>query len=116
MTPLERFELADELRRGGHDVLRAAEAGESRADDSEILERVRAEDRVLITLDQHFGDWTVLPLATQPGVIRVKVHPPLVPLLAQCLLPFLKAHSQADFQNRLVILSPVRVRWIRTTA
>jgi hypothetical protein len=26
-----------------------------------------AEDRTLITLDEHFGDWAVLPLSVHPG-------------------------------------------------
>ena len=41
------------------------------------MERVIAEGRTLITLDEHFGDWAVLPLNKHPGVIRVKIHPPL---------------------------------------
>lgn len=109
-----RAEFAEELRRARHDVLRASEAGQSRADDAEILERARTEARVLITLDEHFGDWTVLPLANHSGVVRLKAHPPLVPLLANCLIPFLARHRQTDPENHLVILSAHRARWIRT--
>lgn len=67
-----RFELAELLRSHGHDVVRAAETGQARADDALVLERAVGEERILITLDEHFGDWVVLPLSKHPGVIRVK--------------------------------------------
>jgi predicted nuclease of predicted toxin-antitoxin system len=51
------------LRTEGLDVIRASEVGQSRADDKEILERAIKEERILITLDEHFGDWVVLPLS-----------------------------------------------------
>ena len=111
-----RAELAGLLRAAGHDVLRASETGQARADDALILERAVREERTLITLDEHFGDWVVLPLSEHFGVIRVKAHPPTVEKVAALLLPVLANRTQADFQDRLVIVSPSRVRWIRTAA
>ncbi len=70
-----RVEVADALRALGHDVIRATEVGMARADDREILERASADTRILVTLDQHFGNWAVLPLSLHAGVIRLKVHP-----------------------------------------
>jgi predicted nuclease of predicted toxin-antitoxin system len=109
-----RSELTDILRNDRHDVLRAEDVGQSRADDEEIMKRVIAEGRTLITLDEHFGDWAVLPLGQHPGVIRVKIHPPLIEKMAERLLPFLRAHEQSEFENRLIILGPRRERWITT--
>jgi len=109
-----RTELAELLRSAGHDVLRAAETGQARADDALILDRAVREERTLVTLDEHFGDWAVLPLSEHFGVIRVKAHPPSTENVAQLLLPFLSNRLSAEFRNRLVILSPGRVRWIRT--
>ena len=34
-----------------------------------------AENRILVTLDEHFGDWVILPLSKHPGVIRLKINP-----------------------------------------
>ncbi len=110
-----RFELAELLRSHGHDVVRAAETGQARADDALVLERAVGEERILITLDEHFGDWVVLPLSKHPGVIRVKAHPPTPQNVAALLVPLLANRSQAEFRNRLVIVSPNRVRWIRTS-
>ena len=109
-----RTELADLLRNDGHDVLRAVEIDQSRADDAEIMALVIAENRTLITLDEHFGDWAVLPLDRHSGVIRLKIHPPSTERLAELLLAFLRHHEQADFANHLIILGPQRERWIVT--
>src|SRR5437868_2927548 len=109
-----RTELAERLRSDGHDVLRASETGQARADDCEILARAVAQERTLVTLDEHFGDWVVLPLSQHPGVIRIKMHPTTSEKIAEILLPLLTNRAQSDFRNRLVIASASRVRWILT--
>jgi len=109
-----RTELAELLRSAGHDVLRASETGQARADDALVLNQAVREERTLVTLDEHFGDWAVLPLSKHFGVIRVKAHPPSTENIAKVLLPFLSHRRPAEFRNRLVILSPGRVRWIQT--
>ena len=70
-----RMDVAQALRVEGHDVIRASEVGQARADDYEILQKAIIENRILLTLDEHFGDWVVLPLSKHPGVIRLKVNP-----------------------------------------
>jgi predicted nuclease of predicted toxin-antitoxin system len=110
-----RFELTELLRARGHDAVRAAEIGQARADDAVILERAILEERTLVTLDGHFGDWVVLPLSKHFGVIRIKAHPPTADNVLGLLLPLLANRTQDDFQNRLVIVSANRVRWIRTS-
>ena len=109
-------ELVLLLREAGHDVVRASETGQARADDALVLERAVKEQRTLVTLDGHFGDWVVLPLSEHCGVVRVKAHPTSTENVAKLLLPLLANHSQADFRNKLVIVSLNRVRWIRTKA
>jgi hypothetical protein len=42
--------------------------------------------------DDHFGDWTVLPLSRHPGVIRLKVNPTTTANTLGLLLPFLRRH------------------------
>lgn len=108
-----RVELTDILRNDGHDVERAGEVNQSCADD-EIMARVIKEGRTLITLDEHFGDWAVLPLDKHPGVIRLKIYPPLTEKLAERLLPFLRCHEQLELANRLIIIDSYRERWIIT--
>jgi predicted nuclease of predicted toxin-antitoxin system len=109
-------ELADLLRKSGHDVIRAEEVDQSRANDADIMARIIKEGRTLITLDEHFGDWAILPLDRHPGVIRLKIHPPVTVDLAKRLLSFLSHHEQSELTNRLIILGHQRERWITTSA
>ena len=87
-------EVARALREQGHDVLRASEIGQNRADDLQILEKAISENRILITVDEHFGDWVVLPLSRHPGVIRLKVTPTTTDKISNLLLPFLSLHTR----------------------
>lgn len=109
-----RLDVALALRSEGHDVIRASEVGQARADDHEILQKAIAEDRLLVTLDEHFGDWVILPLSRHPGVIRLKVNPTSSANVIQLLLPFLRLHASEQFKNHLVILSSKRTKWIHT--
>ena len=70
-----RQDVAEALRDEGHDVIRASEVGEARADDAQILNTAITGGRILVTLDEHFGDWVILPLSKHPGVIRLRVAP-----------------------------------------
>lgn len=109
-----RLDIALALRGEGHDVMRASEVGQARADDHEILQKAIAENRVLVTLDEHFGDWVILPLSKHPGVIRLKINPTTSANVIQLLLPFLRLHAPEHFKNHLVILSSKRAKWIHT--
>ena len=109
-----RLDVAEALRNRGYDVVRASESGLARADDQQILQKAIADNRILLTLDEHFGDWAVLPLSVHPGVIRLKVHPATSQNTLRILLPFLKIHTQVQFRNRLIILSEKRAKWVQT--
>lgn len=108
------FDVAQALRDQGYDVLRASETGNARADDQQILQKAISGNRILITLDEHFGDWVILPLNQHPGVIRLKVDPTTSENVLNLLLPFLRLHNGDQFKNYLVILSEKRAKWIHT--
>jgi len=109
-----RVDVAQALREEGYDVLRASEIEQSRYDDQQILQRAIIENRLLVTLDEHFGDWVILPLSRHPGVIRIKVHPTTSEKVLNLLLPFLRMYTQEQFKDHLVILSEKRSKWIGT--
>ncbi len=109
-----RLDVARALHNEGHDVVRASEIGQARADDEQILQKAISENRILVTLDEHFGDWVILPLSKHPGVIRLKVQPTTSKNTIKLLLPFLRIHSSEQFKNHLVILSPKRAKWVHT--
>jgi len=108
-------QLAHNLKACGHDVLNATDTGHQTADDSEILEFAIEDDRILITLDEHFGDWAVLPLTKHPGVIRIKVDPTMTENISKLLVPLLDRYAATDFRDRLVIVSRSSQRWINTS-
>ena len=109
-----RLDVGQALRGEGHDVIRTSEVGQARADDYEILQKAIAENRILVTLDEHFGDWVILPLSKHLCVIRLKVHPATSKNTIKLLLPFLRLHSSEQFKNHLVMLSPKRAKWVHT--
>jgi len=109
-----QLNVAEALRNEGHDVIRASEVGQARADDLKILQKAMGEHRILVTLDEHFGDWVILPLSEHPGVIRLKINPTTSKNAIDLLIPFLRVHSSEQFKNRLVILSPNRAKWVFT--
>jgi predicted nuclease of predicted toxin-antitoxin system len=106
--------VAQALRDDGHDVLRTSEVGQARADDSQILEKTITERRILVTLDEHFGNWVILPLSIHPGVIRLKVNPATSKNIIDILLPFLRLYTSDQFENNLIIVSAGRSKWIYT--
>ena len=109
-----RLEVARALIDQGYDVLRVSEVGQDREDDFLILQTAIKEDRILITLDHHFGDWVILPLSEHPGVIRLQINPTTSQNAINLLLPFLRLHSPIQFKKNLVILSKKRSKWIYT--
>ena len=109
-----RLDVAQALRDEDHDVSRVSEVGQARADDQQILQKSIDENRVLVTLDEHFGDWVILPLSKHPGVIRLKVNPATSSNIIKLLIHFLRIHSSGQFINHLVILSQKRAKWVHT--
>ena len=106
--------VARTLQAEGYDVLRASDIGQNRFEDHKILETSINQNRILVTLDDHFGDWTILPLHKNPGVIRIKANPTTSDNIIKILLPFLRLHSRKQFNNHLVIVSLKKSKWIRT--
>ena len=108
-------DAAGEVCLMGFDVVRVADFGMSTANDDEILGLAIRENRILVTLDEHFGDWTFLKLESHPGVIRVKAHPTSARGVLSVLIPFLRIHGEHDFRDHLVVIGRARTRWIRTS-
>lgn len=59
-----------QLQDAGHDVIWAGDWPDDPGDD-EILERARAEQRVLVTLDKDFGHLVVVQRRPHAGIIRL---------------------------------------------
>ncbi len=65
------------LREKGHDAIAVTEAGLSGEPDEAVRAFAIESGRVLITLDADFANILRFPPAGTPGVIRLKIHPPV---------------------------------------
>jgi predicted nuclease of predicted toxin-antitoxin system len=102
--------VADWLREKGHDVLEARELGPDPGDRA-LLAKAAAEERVLVTLDKHFGRFVFLERSEQAGLIRL----PDLPAAERIRLveQILTSHG-ADLEARKVVT--VRGSRIRVSA
>jgi predicted nuclease of predicted toxin-antitoxin system len=64
---------AELLREQGLDAVHVSEIGYARADDSEIIELARTEERIVITLDADYHAAIALTSANFPSVIWIRV-------------------------------------------
>lgn len=62
------------LRADGLDAVHTGEVGMATAEDAAILDRGRAEDRLIVTLDADFHHILALSGATRPSVIRIRIE------------------------------------------
>ena len=105
------------LRDMGFDVVHAKEVEMLGASDNHIMELARHEERTLITFDKHFADLVLYPPNTHWGVIRIRIHPPLLADVTEALAHFLKQFDMTTIRGTLVVLENdgFRIRRIALT-
>jgi len=97
------------LRAAGHDVFAAAEM-QPGAPDRALLERARAEARVLLTFDRDFGELAVRdPARTPPGVILLRFVPPGAAAVTRVVLELLD-RSDLAIEGFLSVVETQHVR------
>jgi predicted nuclease of predicted toxin-antitoxin system len=110
-----RIEVKEELAHDGINALHTSDVGMQRAVDPEILDYAIRHERVLVTRDTDFGSLNIFPLPPlHPGVIRLRISPPLPSLILPKLKLFFETHSPEDVRNALVIISKDKVRFKRS--
>ena len=64
--------LAERLKAAGHDVVHVRDIGLQASADSVVLERARAENRVLISADTDFGSLLARSHSQSPSVVLIR--------------------------------------------
>jgi predicted nuclease of predicted toxin-antitoxin system len=86
------------------DVVHSKEFGMLGASDDLIMDLARQEERTLITFDKHFADLLLYPPGTHWGVIRIRIHPPLLVDVIEALDHFLKQFDLSKIRGTLIVL------------
>ncbi len=79
----------------GHDIVRAP-LGTRNGD---IIKLALEEKRVLITHDKDFLDLTRYPPKNHPGIICIRIHPPVIARITQALQMLLERAPAGQFQG-----------------
>jgi predicted nuclease of predicted toxin-antitoxin system len=92
------------LKGKGFDVKAIREFVPAGSPDLDVIGVARQEGRILLTFDKHFANILLYPLRTHAGIIRIRLHPPLIEDLLGVLENFLKNADLREIEGALVIL------------
>lgn len=102
--------VATILRELGHDVELAREEGLAGAPDADVLAKAIAEVRVLVTLDLDFADVVRHDPKASPGVVVLRPHLPLLPLIVAVARSAGALLGSEEIEGRLWVVDEVRIR------
>jgi len=97
------------LRRLGHDVVTAQEAGLAGQPDEKILAYATAHERVLITIDMDFSNIRRYPPKTYTGIVVLKIRPRNMEAVHQILARLID-ESVESLSQALVIVDQTKYR------
>jgi len=98
------------LRGAGHDVRTVLVEHLGGNPDSRIFDAVKAEDRVLVTLDLDFADIRRYPPATHSGIWVLRPHTQSVDSVLSLLKGALTVLESETLRGRLWLIEPGQVR------
>jgi len=104
------IEIAEELRREGHDAATVLEENMRGFSDTKIVAVCHSEMRILITLDLDFADIRRYPPSDSPGIIVLRIEPQHKKHLVHSLRRIIPVLSKEPLSRRLWIVEEDRIR------
>jgi predicted nuclease of predicted toxin-antitoxin system len=98
------------LRDANIDTIHVGEIGMSEAEDADIIQRARDEERVVVTLDADFHALLALDVATTPSVIRIRIERLCAQALTDLLLTVIAECGEDLEQGSATTVEPSRIR------
>jgi len=105
-----RIEIAEALRKDGHEVVRAGETGSARRDDEALFRWAADNGFTILTFDVDFAErayWNPEPHA---GIVRLRLEPQTPGHVLPFLRAFLSSYHPEHLKNSLVVLTESKVR------
>ncbi|MEG3859356.1 DUF5615 family PIN-like protein [Microcoleus sp. herbarium12] len=98
------------FRNASIDTIHVGEIGMSQAEDTEIIQKARQEERVVVTLDADFHTLLALDEAVSPSVIRVRIERLRAQALMDLLLMVIAQCEEDLEQGSAISIEPSRIR------
>ena len=98
------------LRDAGIETIHVGEIGMSQAEDTEIIQKAREEERIVVTLDADFHTLLALDEAVSPSVIRVRIERLRAQALMDLLLMVIAQCEEDLEQGSAISIEPSRIR------
>ena len=98
------------LRDADIDTIHVSEIGMSEAEDADIIQRARDEERIVVTLDADFHALLALDVATSPSVIRIRIERLRAQALTDLLLTVIAECEEDLEQGSAITVEPSRIR------
>jgi len=92
------------LRERGFDVREVSGGEVAGASDDEIMALACKEQRVLLTFDKHFANILMYPPSSHHGIIRIRIHPPLIEDIIHAFDQLLKEFDLNTIEGSLIVL------------
>ena len=109
-------EIADLLRRTGHQVIKVRDVMPIRSPDRAVIAKAQELKCILVSLNGDFLDIVTYPPQNYQGIVAIQLHnhPEVIPLLMKRLCEYLTRQPDQEFYTgKLFVAEPHRIR-VRT--
>lgn len=109
--------VAELLRERGVDAHTVHEEDLAGTTDPDLLDVMRLEDRMILTLDRGFGDIRRYPPGTHPGVVVLRLSDESAPAAREAVAQLVENHDLDDLRGAITIVQQgtLRIRRPPTT-